>query len=637
MWSDNAILFIVGVSNFDWGITVIAKLMATCLFAVLMTSCSDAPQIKPNLTAVVDEVTSVADIALPVIETVLDQNQKFEKFKANFLSKTWELNPSFGVYVGFYKYDDVLVIPNGEHRALQREFCATELQALKQFDANQLSSSNATDLAIIESQLRSQIWYIDVFRAYEWDPSQYNPAGAMGVVLNTEYKSLSERLAAVSKRLTLVPAYYQAAVDNLKAPTLEHLSLAIQQSDGALNMFDTLIPAKVDGVELDAGLAEELKINLTAASVAVKNYIEWLEAKQIELTENGLAKDFRIGAEMYEKKFQFDIESNYTAVELYNIALSAKESLHGEMVRITEELWPRYFKDQTMPGNKLLAVKHMIDHLSAKHIERDKFVDEIKRQMPIIQTFLDEHQLLDSDPSRPLVVRLTPEYQRGFAGASVNAPGPYDATANTYYNVSPLDDYSDEQAESYLREYNHWILQILNIHEAIPGHYTQLMHSNKSPSKIKSIFGNGAMVEGWAVYAERMMLENGYGGNELEMWLMYSKWNLRVVVNTILDYSIQVLGMGQDAALDLLMNEAFQERTEAEGKWRRATVSQVQLTSYFTGYSEIYAFREELKKAMGESFDLRTFHNKFLSYGSAPVPVIRKLMLAELDLEAVTE
>jgi len=215
----------------------------------------------------------------------------------------------------------------------------------------------------------------------------------------------------------------------------------------------------------------------------------------------------------------------------------------------------------------------------------------------------------------------------------VNAPGPYDATANTYYNVSPLDGYTEEQAESYLREYNHWILQILNIHEAIPGHYTQLMHANKSPSKIKSIFSNGAMVEGWAVYSERMMLENGYGDNEPEMWLMYSKWNLRVVVNTILDYRVQVLGLERQAALDLLMNEAFQERTEAEGKWRRATISQVQLTSYFTGYSEIYAFREELKQRLGENFDLRTFHNKFLSYGSAPIPVIRNSMLMELGLD----
>ena len=145
------------------------------------------------------------------------------------------------------------------------------------------------------------------------------------------------------------------------------------------------------------------------------------------------------------------------------------------MIEITNDLWSEYFPETEKPENDLVSVKQLVNKLSEKHVDRAGFVDEIKRQIPIIQKFMDDNQLLDSDPSRPLVVRLTPEYQRGIAGASINAPGPYDATANTYYNVSPLDAYTDEQAESYLREYNHWILQILNIHEAIPGHYTQLV------------------------------------------------------------------------------------------------------------------------------------------------------------------
>ncbi|MGK0373668.1 MAG: hypothetical protein ACJA2E_000135 [Arenicella sp.] len=610
------------------------KLIAASIFLLIGASCAKAPEPKTDDLSELEVGALVVAVEAPVAELILDQNKRFEGFKGHLLDKTWELDPSFGVYVGFYQYDDILVLPNGENRALRREFYATELQALKQFDANQLNPSNATDLAIIEGRLRAQIWYIDVYREYEWNPAVYNPAGAFGVILNTDYKPLAERLGAISSRLSAVPAYYQAAINNLKVPTLEHLSLAIQQSSGALKMFEKLIPEKILESELSEPVSAQLTVGLNGAAAAVKSYIVWLETKQAELQESGGARDFRIGAALYEKKFKYDVESNYSSEELYNLALSAKDELHTEMIGITKNLWTKYFAEQAMPEDQLLAVKQMIDQLSKKHVARDQFVDEIRRQIPIIQKFMDDNQLLDSDPTRPLVVRLTPEYQRGFAGASVNAPGPYDATANTYYNVSPLDDYTDEQAESYLREYNHWILQILNIHEAIPGHYTQLMHANKSPSKIKSIFGNGAMVEGWAVYSERMMLENGYGDNEPEMWLMYNKWNLRVVVNTILDYSIQVLGMEHEAALDLLINQAFQERTEAEGKWRRATVSQVQLTSYFSGYSEIYAFREELKQKMGDSFDLRTFHNKFLSYGNAPVPVIRSSMLAELELAA---
>ena len=170
------------------------------------------------------------------------------------------------------------------------------------------------------------------------------------------------------------------------------------------------------------------------------------------------------------------------------------------------------------------------------------------------------------------------------------------------------------------------MLPVLNIHEAIPGHYAQLVYANRSPSLIKSIFGNGAMIEGWAVYAERLMLESGYGEHKAEAWLIYSKWNLRSVTNTILDYGVHVLGMSEAEAMDLLTRQAFQTQQEASEKWRRVTLTSVQLTSYFAGYSAIVELREQLKREQAGAFDLKRFHEQFLSYGSAPVRVIRELM-----------
>jgi uncharacterized protein (DUF885 family) len=192
--------------------------------------------------------------------------------------------------------------------------------------------------------------------------------------------------------------------------------------------------------------------------------------------------------------------------------------------------------------------------------------------------------------------------------------------------VTPLDDLSPERAESWLREYNDWMLPILNIHEAVPGHYVQLVYANRSPSLIKSIFGNGAMIEGWAVYTERMMLESGYGDDKAEFWLIYSKWNLRSVCNTILDYGVHVLDMSETDAKDLLVRQAFQTPQEAADKWKRVQRTSVQLTSYFSGYAAIYDLRERFKRERGDAFDLKRFHEQFLSYGNAPVGVIRELM-----------
>lgn len=550
---------------------------------------------------------------------------KFKAFSEQFVEGFWQLYPGHAVYVGYYKYDNQLPIPNTQRHEKEQAFLNQQLSLLQKFEPAKLNANDASDYYILKNKIAAYIWYNNKHKSYEWDPSNYNVAGTFGTIFSTDYKPLNDRLTTITQRMDNIPAYYQAAKNNLITPTITHTKLAIQQNKGAMGLFDS-IAEKIKESTLSAEQKLEFNSQYEKAQTAILGYVSWLESKLPELESNESTRDFRIGKSLYDKKFQLDIFSGYTANELFLKALSEKDRVHSEMSSIADKLWPKYFADQEQPADNLKAIKQLIDHISIKHVERENFVASISQQIPELEAFVLEHNLLEMDKEKPLVVRETPKYQRGFAGASIDAPGPYDPKANTYYNVTPLDNMSNEQAESYLREYNHWLLQILNIHEAIPGHYTQLVHSNKSKSIVKSIFGNGAMVEGWAVYTERMMLEEGYGNFEPELWLMYYKWNLRVIMNSIIDYRIQVEGIGEEEALDLMVNQAFQEDAEARGKWRRATLSQVQLTSYFTGYSEIYKLREDLKAATGDKFSLTDFHNQFLSYGSSPVPIIRKLM-----------
>jgi uncharacterized protein (DUF885 family) len=241
------------------------------------------------------------------------------------------------------------------------------------------------------------------------------------------------------------------------------------------------------------------------AVAAIKGYVEWLKK-----LKNDHPRTFRLGKNLYAKKFEYDIMSAYSPEEVFKKAVAHKKDLHQKMAVLARQLWPANMGNEKMPDDTLKLIRMMIDRLSVNHVAPDSFQIAIERQLKDLAAFVNQKNLIYMDPSRPLVVRREPDYMAGVAGASINAPGPYDKQGNTYYNVGSLSGWSKEKAESYLREYNHYILQILNIHEAIPGHYTQLIYSNKSPSIIKSILGNGAMVEGWAVYAERMMLEEGY-------------------------------------------------------------------------------------------------------------------------------
>jgi uncharacterized protein (DUF885 family) len=557
---------------------------------------------------------------------VADMNPQFENYKSQFIENLWKIYPNWASSQGYHKYDSILIIPNLESTNNQLAFVKSNMDSLKSYDLATLSDNNKTDYYMIENQLKSIDWSIKEQRSFQWNPSQYNVSGDFSEILNGTYDSLNTRLDNFYLKMRNIPAYYEAAKNNIKNPTLVHTQLAIDQNLGGISVFETDYIKALAKTNYTAAEKTEMQVIAKKAVVAIKDFVDWLKK-----LDNKTPRDFQLGKELYAKKFEFDIQSGYTVDEVYEKALAHKKDLHEKMFILADKLWSKYMANATKPADKLVLIRQVIDKISLNHVKPDSFQLAIEEQIPKLINFVKEKNLIYIDPSKPLVVRKEPAYMAGIAGASISAPGPYDKNANTYYNVGSLSGWSKEKAESYLREYNYYTLQILNIHEAIPGHYTQLVYSNQSPSLIKSLFGNSAMIEGWAVYTERMMLENGYGNNEDEMWLMYYKWNLRSTCNMILDYSVHTKNMSKEEALNLLMNEAFQQKTEADGKWKRVSVTQVQLCCYFTGYTEIYDFREELKKQMGDKFNLKQFHEKFLSYGSAPVKYIKELMLAELN------
>jgi uncharacterized protein (DUF885 family) len=530
--------------------------------------------------------------------------------------------PEAAISAGRYQRAGDVTLPDAATRAADLAFAEAGLATLARFDPATLPPAQRIDHGLLKNRFESTRWQLQTFREWAWNPARYNVAGPMGLLLNTPYAPEPDRLRAVSSRLAQVPAYYAAARGNIDNPTPEHKELALTQGRGALALLGPALRTRVAASDLTAAEKAEFNTRLEAARAAVESWQAWLSTVPAE-------RPFRIGAALYEQKFRYEVQSALTVAQLYERALAEKERLHADMDLRTRELWPKYLAGQPMPADRLERIGRLVAHLSERHVPREQFVAEIRRQIPLLADFVRRKNLLEQDETRPLVVRETPPYMRGSGAiASISAPGPFNPTANTYYNVTPLDDFSPEAAASLLREYNHWVLQILNIHEAIPGHYTQLLHANKAPSLAKTLLRNGAMIEGWAVYAERMMLEQGWGDQAPEMWLMYGKWNLRVVTNAMLDIAIHTRGMTEAQAMDLMQREAFQERAEAANKWRRARLSQVQLTTYFSGYADILDLRARRQAELGGAFDLKAFHDQFLGFGSAPVGAIGSLMSA---------
>jgi len=562
-------------------------------------------------------------------QSSVPSNREWAAYQKDFFAELWALFPASASAVGLHEFDGQLKVPTAHRQEEIRGFYKKYLGRLGQIDKNVLHSSEAMDYELVKNYLEGSAWEQDVLKAQEWNPQTYNIGNTLAVVLEGGTTGEAQKLKAMAQKLAVVPEYYEAAIKNIKKPTREHLEFAIKQIGSLPDYLKGDVKRRFEASSLSVAEKTDAALKIDAAIKAANTFVDKLQAMRNKLEKTKGFRSFRLGRELYAQKFVYDLQASHTADEIFKKAIEQKASTHAEMIKIADELWPKYFPKQKKPAQKLSMVKKLLEKISQNHIKPAEFLPTIEKQIPQLWDFVVKKNLLTLDPKKKLKVRATPVYERGFAGASVDSPGPFDADRETFYNVTPLDGMPPEKQESYLREYNNYTLQILNIHEAIPGHYVQLVYSLKSPSLIKQVFGSGTMIEGWAVYGERMMLEAGYGNNEPEMWLMYHKWRLRVICNTILDYSLHNLNMSKTEALKLLIGEAFQETAEAAEKWNRATYSQVQLASYFTGFTEIYEFREELKKAQGSKFNLKAFNEKFLSYGSAPIKFIKEDMRKE--------
>jgi len=294
------------------------KLMFALVASGLLAACGEQrnQEVKPEVVE-----------SIPIQQA--DQNQIFEEFKTSFLTEFWSLYPSYAVSVGYYKHHEQLTIPNEVNQIKEAAFEKKILATLNDFDSKKLLPSNATDLELIRNQIESSRWYREVFKSGEWNPANYNVAATFGLILNTDYQPLERRLNAISKRLDKVPAYYQAAISNLSNPTLEHTDFAIQQNIGALGVFQKAIPESIEKSNLTEQEKTAFKPKLIAAITAIEAYVAWLESKREEMADGG-AKNFRIGEELYEQKFKYDIVSDFTAKQLYQKAIAAKQKLHAE-------------------------------------------------------------------------------------------------------------------------------------------------------------------------------------------------------------------------------------------------------------------------------------------------------------------
>jgi uncharacterized protein (DUF885 family) len=559
-------------------------------------------------------------------------DEAFENLADQFVADLPKFSPVAATSIGDHSMDAELDQVDADARAQLRKILSNHQATLDTIDRGALSRANQVDYELLRVDIASRLWSLDTLREWAWTPLYYvSIAGnSMFSLAARDFAPVEERMANAASRLEQFPRFLEqarASIEPERVPKI-HAETAVARNLGVVSIIENMIIPEMGN--LTEATRTRLEAAIEVAKDALADHQTWLEEDLLPRA----AGDFRIGAELFDRKLAFALDSPLGRKEVVARAEAEYESVRNQMYEVSKEIYLADHPYTAFPDNADEAYKQVVIRAALEkayqHLPpRDGIIELAREQMQQATDFVIENNIVTM-PDEPVEISVMPEFRRGITAAFLLAPGPLDKGQPTYYEVSPLPaDWSEDQVNSFLREYNVYSIQDLTIHEGVPGHYLQLALSNRYPSILRGVLQSGPMIEGWAVYAERVMIDEGYQDNDPLQRLIMLKWYLRAITNAIIDTAIHVNGMTREEAMKLMIEGGFQEEREAAMKWLRAQLTSAQLSTYFVGFQEWIELRREIEETWGDEFTLRRYHDQVLSYGSPPIKHIRALILGE--------
>jgi uncharacterized protein (DUF885 family) len=551
------------------------------------------------------------------------QDDAFQTIAHDYIERYLQANPEDATELGDHRFDGQLTDYSPDARAkdlaTQKEF----RDKLNAIDGSKLTGANSIDFRILKENIDYQIFQAEELKQADWNPLVYmqSLANSLYLLVARDFAPAEKRIPNLRQRMEKIPGVIAQAKANLQHPPRVHTETAIEQTQGAISLVrEGLAPL----LDQSGKTKKDLAPLQQKTATALEDYKKWLQNDLLPRSDG----NFRLGAEKYRKKLQFALASDLSMEEIMRRAQTDLEQTQSAIYETALPLYKKYFPN-AVPAT--IADKHkvtaaVLDKLAEQHPNDAMVVDFARTVVTEATSFVKQHDLV-TVPNVPLDVIAMPEFKRGVAIAYCDAPGPLEKNGKTFFAVAPTPkDWSKERKESFFREYNNYMIRDLTVHEAMPGHYLQLAHANEfqAPTLVRAIFRSGPFIEGWAVYCEQMMAEQGYGGPEVKMQQL--KMRLRTICNAILDQSIHAGNMTEKQAMDLMTKKGYQQEGEAVAKWKRARLTSAQLSTYFVGATEHLDLRAAEQKKLGSDFNLKKYNDQVISYGSPPVKYVRELM-----------
>jgi hypothetical protein len=523
-----------------------------------------------------------------------------------FFDEYFHFNPSYATAAGFHQFDAQLENPTPATREAQIEFLD---RARREFAATPPSA----DRDLLLAHIRGDLLELERVRMWQKNPDQYsgNLTNSIFILISRSFASPEDRLRSVVARERQMPGVLETARANLKNPPRIYTEVAIEQMPGIIGFFERDVPAAFRSLR-DVRLQDEFTSANGRVLEALRSYEAWLKTDLLPRSHG----DFRLGAELYRRKLEYD---EMVDTPLDDLLRAGYDDLRRNQ---------RAFRDVAATVDPKKTPMEIMDGLAHDHPDPGGLLDAFRNTLGGLRDYIREHHIVTIPSDVPPIVEETPPFMRALTSASMDTPGAFEQVAKeAFFNVTlPEPGWEKGTVEEFMEGFNRGTIVSTAVHEVYPGHYVQFLWVKQAPSKVRKLFGANSNSEGWAHYSEQMMLDEGYGNGDPKLRLGQLQDALLRNARYIVGIEMHTGKMTFDEAVDFFVKEGYQTRANALRETKRGTSDPTYLV-YTLGKLQIMKLREDYKKKMGPAFRLQQFHDEFLKQGWPPVVLVRQALL----------
>lgn len=563
------------------------------------------------------------------------EDEKFKKVLDTYLDELWKFYPTAATLAGYHKYDNKL--ENLSNKTIEKRHDALDKfnqELVAKVDKFKLSPELQIDHEMAIDALDLQLLKHENLVPWEYNPIFYNEIfiNCIRSLLTKEFAPIGTRAKNATERLKNLPKLIKQGKENLKAPPQIFTETAIKQFPAIMDFYRNELPQLIE--QVPEASKSKLKENLAKVLPALEDYQNFLQNELLPRSTG----NFRLGPQAHLRLLQLTLQNNIPIQELIAQAEADYSNIRREMLIVClpyfRIMYPNLSMEQLTAQRgeeefRNIAIKGVLDKIKVEHTTKDEFLNEVKTTVGEIKSYLTDNQVIEL-PEENLTIESMPLESQGITWTRLVSPGIYEASNPYSFQITPIpEDWDEEKTKSFLEEYNNFFIYFWTIRNVYPGSFVPMYYARKYESLVRNLYPNMALIKGWPVSLEEMLVKSGFGNYKLRLRLNQLKLLLRNVLDFQLELNIHQGTMTKEQALSYMMGRGFQTKVEAERKWEHIILNPGDCAYTYVGYQEILNMEKEYKKLKGESYSPKEFFNELLSHGALPLRHLKKKILGQ--------